>query len=734
MSKWIKKWSDDKNTYNEDEIEPNDDIHILKKKMRKMRKKHDNPKNIPIFEDIYNPPQSSNIIEGMVGNDLENNTGDSDKNVDNEKIGKVIGDKIKDTVDLKKIGKNWSNNVKSIAVSDPIADLENKLSDSLDNLSSFGDISSLGDSFKNLSGINAKGFEDLGENIEDEFKIDTKGIKKVISEITSSMKTLSMVFAGVFKQLAERISQYKIYIQLYILKINKHIDVMLTNIANALTQNTATVKELEVFKGQAQQFTTMMLVGYFVYNWYYIIFFLEKEDNVLFTFNTDKLKKTNTYLYGAFGPACRVIENFNNVILSFGALKNNKFFNVPIPIIMILLFIIFFILVANGFQSSIITTFFDSMRGKSSTSILSLLSIVIVVYYSLAWFFGSTINGNMEMTSIVSKQQTIFSICFFLVLFILALIVYVMWTVTVNIPLSMFFISTYLALYTFFGIAFYEGFNAGSIITGITNSIDIIEPDFTADGCTPKDVSIGSWVWFKGLFPRCMDFLIEIVNYSAVNMFEILIFLMLLGGIGLYRKEWASAIEGKVGMGNSEGGIMSPNGIKNIFKQLFVWLVIINVLLLIILGIFLYKKFKTMRELTAGSVGVTHNAAAEQTSRSLMASKNPNMRSSGPKLNRRALDRIKQVQESGAGAGAGTGGKEERKEERKEEGKEEEKEEEKEKGKEEEKEEGKEEAKEEGKEEAEPEASGTGTEAGTGTEVEAGTKVEDAIPDAAVKV
>ena len=102
MSKWIKKWSDDKNTYNEDEIEPNDDIHILKKKMRKMRKKHDNPKNIPIFEDIYNPPQSSNIIEGMVGNDLENNTGDSDKNVDNEKIGKVIGDKIKDTVDLKK--------------------------------------------------------------------------------------------------------------------------------------------------------------------------------------------------------------------------------------------------------------------------------------------------------------------------------------------------------------------------------------------------------------------------------------------------------------------------------------------------------------------------------------------------------------------------------------------------------------------------------------------------------
>jgi preprotein translocase subunit SecG len=664
MSKWIKKWSDDKNTYNEDELEPNDDIQILKKKMRKIQKKHHNPKNIPIFEDIYKPPQSSTIIEGMEGNDLENTTDSSSKNVDNEEIGKVIEDKIKDTVDIKKIGKNWSNTVHSISASDPIADLENKLSDSLDSLSSFGDIASLGDSFNNLDTNN---FANTADNITDNFKIDTKGIKKVIEEITSSMKTLSMVFAGVFKQLAERVRQYKIYIQLYILKINKHIDVMLTNMANALTQNTATVKEIEIFKGQAQQFTTMMLVWYFVYNWYYIIFFLEKEDNVLFTFNADILKKANTYFYGAFGPACRVIEKFDKAILSFGVLKKW----LPTPIIMILLFIVFFILVGNNFQSAIITTFFDSMRGQSSTSILSLLSVVIVVYYSLAWFFGSKINGNMEMTSIVSKQQSIFAICFFLVLFILALIVYVMWTVTVNIPLAMFFISSYLAIYTFFGVVFYEGFNAGSIITGITNSIGNVESDFTADGCTPKDVRIGTWVWFKGLFPRLINYLIEIVNFSAINMFEILIFLMLLGGIGLYRKEWASAIEGKVGMGSSEGGIMSANGIQNVFKQLFIWLVIINVLLLIILGIFLYKKFKTMRELTVSSGHVSQSAAADQTSRSLMASKNPNMQSSGTKLNSQALDRIKKVQESGAGEKGEEKGEEEGEEEGKEKGEEE---------------------------------------------------------------
>ena len=665
MSKWIKKWSDDKNTYNEDEIEPNDDIHILKKKMRKMRKKHDNPKNIPIFEDIYNPPQSSNIIEGMKGKDLENN---KDKNIDNKKIGTVIKDKLK----LGPIKERWTNVLQGKTYTDPIADLENKLSDSVDNLSSIGDLTALGDSIKDLGDI--KGLKETGDNMKELFKIDLKEIQKVIEEVGTSAKTLSMVFANVFKQLAERVHQFKIYIQLFILKINKHIDTLLMNMSNALTQDTATKKEIDVFKGQAKQFTTMMLVWYFVYNWYYIIFFLEKEDNMLMTFNTNNLKKTNTYLYGAFGPACRVVEKFNQCILSFGWLKNNKYYKVPTAVIMILLFFVFFILVSSDFQTTIITTFFDSIRGKFSVSLLSMISVLIVVYYSGEWFFGSKFKlndngvlydtGNIEMTKMM-EDRDFWSILFFLVLLILAAIGYFLWTVAINVPLSMFFISSYLAIYTFFGIAFYEGIDAGSVITGITNSIDIIEPDFTPDGCTPKDVRMGTWVWFKGLFPRGMDFLIEIVNYSAVNMFEILIFLMLLGGIGLYKKEWESAIVGKVGMDTS-GGILSPNGIKNIFKQLFVWLVIINVLLLIILGIFLYQKFKTMRALkeSTGSVGQT--AATDQTMRSLMASKNPNMRSSDTKLNSHALDRIKKVRESRAtsnrgeegGAGGNVGTKE----------------------------------------------------------------------------
>ena len=668
MSKWNKNWSNEKNTRELKLAETettNGEIQVIKQKMRTIRKKRENPKNIPLFEDIYERPQPS-IIEGMQGNDLENTSNDEgsgSKNTDNDlgeklmnlsnqtgkgtektakdandsEVGQSIREEVKETT--QKIGRRWTNAMNSKNFTDPIANLENNLSTSIDNLSNLQNLANLGNSLKDIDVVNADEFASTADNIKDTFKIDKKGIEKVMNEVTGSMKSLSIVFSGIFALLAQRVQQFKIYIQLFILRINRYIDETLTKIANALTQNTATEKEIEIFKDQAQKFTTMMLVWYFVYNWYYIIFFIEKEDGILYEFDTNKLKSYNTYLYGAFGPACRVLESFNWTILKLGILKKY----IPTPIIMIIMFFVFYILVSNNFQSSILINLFNAMRGKFSTSILSLISIFIVTRYSIGWFFGSQTKGDIEMATMVSKQQTIFSICFFLVLFCVSLLCYTMWTITVNIPLAMFFISAYLSLYTFFGVIFYEGVNAGMIITGITNSIDIIEPDLTVDGCAPQDVRMGTWVWWKGLIPRFINFLKEIVNFASINMFEILIFLMLLGGIGLYKKEWSSAIEGKVGLGKNDGGLMSPNGLKNIFKQLFVWLVIINILLILILGKFLYDKYILMREMGQSSGKKAKSIEADQTTRSLLASNNPTMYSSGTKLNRRALDRMDKI-------------------------------------------------------------------------------------------
>ena len=320
MSKWNKNWSSEK-TSRELKLAENDnvngDIQFIKKKMKSIRKKRENPKNIPVFENIYERPQSS-IIEGMQGNDLEktskdtskkvaSGTKDSAKDVNDSEIGQNIRDEVKATT--QKIGKRWTNAMQPKNFTDPIANLENDLSSSLDNLSNLQNITDIGSSLKDLGNVNQ--FASTADNIKDTFKVDKKGIEKVMNEVSGSMKSLSIVFSGIFAMLAQRVHQFKIYIQLFILRINKYIDETLTKIANALTQNTATEKEIEIFKDQAQKFSTMMLVWYFVYNWYYIIFFIEKEDNILYQFDTNKLKSYNTYLYGAFGPACRVLESFN---------------------------------------------------------------------------------------------------------------------------------------------------------------------------------------------------------------------------------------------------------------------------------------------------------------------------------------------------------------------------------------------------------------------------------------
>ena len=63
MSSWKKSW-DHKN---KEEVVSNDDIMVsaMKKKMKKIIKKRENPKNIPEFEDLYDRPQMSNVVEGF---------------------------------------------------------------------------------------------------------------------------------------------------------------------------------------------------------------------------------------------------------------------------------------------------------------------------------------------------------------------------------------------------------------------------------------------------------------------------------------------------------------------------------------------------------------------------------------------------------------------------------------------------------------------------------------------
>ena len=218
---------------------------------------------------------------------------------------------------------------------------------------------------------------------------------------------------------------------------------------------------------------------------------------------------------------------------------------------------------------------------------------MIVFRYSLGWFFGSVENGDLQMHAMVAKQQSIFAICFFLVLFIVAFLCYMLWTVAVNIPLAMFFITTYLVVYSFFGVFFYEGLGSFSIMTGISNSIDQLEPDLRSDSCKYNlNAPLFSKLWFQDMATYFIEKAKTVVNFLTLSMFEILLLLMLLGGIGLYRKEWAASMAGKVSK-----GFMEPGSMSETFKQLFFWLIVINVLLIALLIMFLYKKWKAISPL-----------------------------------------------------------------------------------------------------------------------------------------
>ena len=226
---------------------------------------------------------------------------------------------------------------------------------------------------------------------------------------------------------------------------------------------------------------------------------------------------------------------------------------------------------------------------------------MIVFRYSIGWFFGSVENGDLQMHAMVAKQQSIFAICFFLVLFIVSFMCYMLWTIAVNIPLAMFFITSYLVIYSFFGVFFYEGLGSFSIMTGISNAIDQLEPDLRPDSCKYNlHAPLFSKLWFEDMVSYLMEKGKTAVNFLTLSMFEILILLMLVGGIGLYRKEWAASTVGKVSK-----GFMEPGSMGETFKQLFFWLIIINVLLIVLVCMFLHKKWNAFMNIRTSEVNVS---------------------------------------------------------------------------------------------------------------------------------
>lgn len=593
MTKWIKKWDKCSNDTGTTE---DDDVKSMKTEMKNALKyRSENPKKIDEFEDIYMRPQPSNIVEG-----LENQEDDDD---DDDELGEP-DNPFNLITNTKKGLSNISDDLKK-PVANPINSLENDLSNTFDGLSKLGDFDmDFGDLFSTDNTISGVSGTEFLQN----FKDGTKNIEEVATEVSSSMLTISQVISNVFLKIGGYLNAIKLSIMLFMLRVNRYVKTLITNISNALTQNTATEAEIDTFQDQVQKFISILLTWFFVYNWYYIVFFLEDVDNIRYTFEVDEIKKTSKVLYGLIGPACHVLERFDFVIMGIG--KKIKKWKTPNALIMVGMFLLFYSLVQMNFQTSLLFTFFNAMRGKYGISLISLSTFGIVGYYALQFMFGQEVDGYMEIQKAVVESNGFFMMCFFIVIMILYFAAYMMWIVAVNVPLGVLLISTYLVVYSFIGVFVHEGFNCFNIISNISDSIDTITPDIGEEACKPEfEISqIPKYIW---------DWCVRMVNYASINMFEILILLTLLGGIGVYGKDWSTASAGKVGISSSP-----TTNVQQAFKYLFTWLILINILLIVILCIYLYRKMKVIWDLQTGTSGVTDKFQTGQTMRSRMAGLN----------------------------------------------------------------------------------------------------------------
>ena len=639
MTKWKKTWKNN----NDNNMESVDETVKMKNKIKKLRKRRENPKNIVEFDNIYERPQpSSSIIEGM-----------EDKN---DGTLENIKESVDDTT------QRFSTAFDPTKTKDPITGLENKLSNigtALDDLQGLGtDFESMGQNMLDAGKDLADGAEGTAQVFKNIFDFDQKSIQSAINEASTTVEAVTNIIKFVINLFGQKLAALRLQIQIFLLKANRYVKQTITRMANALTDNTATQKEVDIFQEQTQKFITLLLVWYFVYNWYYIIFFLEDSDNIRYSFKIGNLKAISKYLYGLFGPGLKPIEIFNGAVISCQNLK--KYVNTSV--IMILMFIIFFTLVHNDFQTSLLKDFFGALNGKPTPSILSLFNICVVLWFSFSWFFGKMSHGNFEASKLFVDAYPggVWSIAFACVIFVLAFLGYFLWIMNVNIPMGMTLLSGYLVLYTFLGVFFYEGFNCFNIFTGISDSITPISPDLTAEACKP-DPAFLSFDWFYYKMVQFVNFLKSMLSFASASMFEILILLSLLGGISIYRKEWANSGIGKVGV-----GAFSSSNLSSIFKYLFTWLILINVILIIIMVIFMVKKYKMLTELDVGDGGDL--ASKDQTLRSRMASKNSSFKSDGPAISSRAQNRIQAQREATQSKGASVNEKEEKNEEEKEEG------------------------------------------------------------------
>jgi len=394
--------------------------------------------------------------------------------------------------------------------------------------------------------------------------------KKDTPKFTDTLKEKSKEVGDLIKRGTVKLKEYITYTYNItignILKTDTNMRWFVQETSNALTNKKATYYEKVVFYGQIKIFLIVLLSWVIVYNWYYVIFFLQWKDKLVekYRFESTKLEFSDqniindygTAAYALVGPSVQVVYVINKFICKTIPNKIDELFPADFSFKNIIIFVVLAFIVLSFIQYGIfsdwLSNFFTSIKGIMPIGVIPTVSLIIVAVYAAQFFFS---------LSIVSQLLQSGWVGFFV--FLVMLLIYVLYTISVLIPLAVVLLFTYLVAYSFFAILIYKGLDVKNTFVDVSDYIASFKPE-TKSSCSVDETSI---------YDIIKEYSIKGVRYIYIYLFEIFLIYSLASGIYLYVDNYIT---------------------KKATTELFTCLIIFNVLIILIILIGMGYKFNKL--------------------------------------------------------------------------------------------------------------------------------------------
>ena len=473
----------------------------------------------------------------------------------------------------------------SAALSAEIASLKSKIDGKklMDSDASIPSLSSPG--AKAQSQVQVKG---LGDQLK-------AGMKKASDEINYILTT-------VFKFLGEEIKYGgKLFLSV-LMHFRDSYNYFVIVMSNGLTNNNATLSEVKVFSSEILKFTTILFTYIFVYNWYYLLFKMESGSH--FSLNLDEnLMKPYPSIYTFLGPSLKPTELFDWFLLT--KVSQIKEYVSSKPVLFLLLAFIFFCLVLGNLPMVIMTNFLNAVNFRNTVSILSIIVSVLTLGYAVQW---------IHLSEIWKKASGLYGLSGIAALFgcLIASVLYLLYIMLVGAPLGILSITAYIMIYSFLGIVIYR--MQGGVYETVKEIYKEVAPtasELKGTESGENEEGSGEDDSGKSMYERAMNFakkwgnkilkfLEKYAKYVNMYLVELLIIMILLAGINTYTSQYGAVQFDKTDS-QSVNNIGSP--VSNAFKHLFTWLIIINTIIILFVGVRMWGKYYAMKEEAEKSSG-----------------------------------------------------------------------------------------------------------------------------------